>query len=114
MLPRANRLKGNESYAHIKRRGLFYKNPDIKMGVVNRKDNDPSKFGIIVSKRISKRAVLRNRIKRMLREIIRGNLKKIKSGSDILVIANSDLSGLGSRYLERQFMSLAKKANILK
>lgn len=114
MLPRVNRLKGNGLYVHIKKRGVFYKSTDIKMGVLGREDKDPSRFGVIVSKKISKKAVLRNRIKRVLREMIRNNLKKIKPGSDILVIAGSDLLGLGNEELERQFISLVKRANILK
>ena len=114
MLPRVNRLKGNESYVHVKRTGFFYKSIDIKVGVVGRGDNNPSRFGIIVSKKVSKKAVLRNRVKRVLREVIRKNLKKIKPGSDILIIANSDLANSESGDLEKQFVGLAKKANILK
>lgn len=114
MLPRINRLKGNESHIYIKRRGVFFNEIGIKMGLVDRGDRYPSRFGIIVSKKISKKAVLRNRIKRMLREVIKNSLKKIRAGSDILIIANPRLTEIGSGELERQFISLARRANILK
>lgn len=46
-----------------------------------------SRFTIIVSSKISKKAVIRNRIKRRLREIIRLNILKIKPGHDFIIIA---------------------------
>ena len=46
-----------------------------------------SRFTIVVSSKISKKSVIRNRIKRRLREIIRLNILKIKPGYDFIVIA---------------------------
>lgn len=45
-----------------------------------------SRFGFIVSKKIDKRAVVRNKIKRILRSCAEKNLKKIKPGFDFLLI----------------------------
>jgi len=47
-----------------------------------------SRFGFIVSSKVSKKAVVRNKIKRRLREIIRLNLSRIKSGYDFIIIAS--------------------------
>ena len=46
-----------------------------------------NRFGIVVSKKIDKRAVVRNRIKRMLREILVGLNSEMTPGHDILFIA---------------------------
>ena len=46
-----------------------------------------SRFTVIVSSKISKKAVIRNRIKRRLKEIIRLNILKIKPGYNFIVIA---------------------------
>lgn len=46
-----------------------------------------SKFTVIVSSKISKKAVIRNKIRRRLREITRLNILKIKSGHNFIVIA---------------------------
>ncbi len=43
------------------------------------------RFGVLVSKKLSKKAVLRNKIKRRLREITRANLEKLV-GLDLVFI----------------------------
>ena len=50
-----------------------------------------SRFGIIVSAKISKKAVVRNKIKRQIREIIRLDLENIKSGQDVAIVVLSPI-----------------------
>lgn len=45
-----------------------------------------SRFGFVVSKKIDKRAVVRNKSKRFFRSYIEENLDKIKPGHDFLFI----------------------------
>ncbi len=45
-----------------------------------------SRFGFVVSKKIDKRAVARNKAKRFFRAYIEENLEKIKPGYDFLFI----------------------------
>lgn len=45
-----------------------------------------SRFGFVVSKKIDKRAVVRNKAKRFFRSYIEENLEKIKPGRDFLFI----------------------------
>ncbi len=53
------------------------------------KNNNPfSRIGIVTSKKVG-RAVVRNKIKRRLREIVRLNISKIPSGYDIVVVSKS-------------------------
>lgn len=47
-----------------------------------------SRFAFIVSAKIDKKAVARNKIKRRLREIVRKNLSRIRKGYDFIVIAS--------------------------
>lgn len=64
---------------------IFYSQNIILKAVKN--DLEYSRFGIIVSTKVSKRAVDRNKIKRRIREILRINYNNIKQGIDVLVIA---------------------------
>jgi ribonuclease P protein component len=50
-----------------------------------------SRFGFVVSKKIDKRAVVRNRVKRQIRVCIETNLDKIATGYDLLFVLKKPL-----------------------
>ena len=52
-----------------------------------------NRFGVIVSKKIDKRAVVRNRIKRLIHSIIEEVYKKMKYGNDILILVRNNSVG---------------------
>lgn len=55
-------------------------------------ETDPARLGLAVSRRVDKRAVQRNRIKRLIRESFRHN-KQAVAGLDLVVIARPAASG---------------------
>jgi ribonuclease P protein component len=63
--------------------------------VLKEKENGLSvnRFGIVVSKKIDKRAVARNRIKRFFRQILSELNENIKPGHDILLIVKKNITG---------------------
>ena len=72
---------------------------------------DASRFGIIVSKRVGKKAVVRNRVKRLLREVLR--LTPIQSGWDVIVIARPLAAEAGYREIEAGILGLLNRAGLL-
>ena len=69
-----------------------------------------SRYGLIVSKRVGK-AVVRNRIKRLLREILR--LAPIKPGWDIIFIARPVAASTKYAELKESVESLLSRAQLL-
>ncbi len=67
---------------------------------------DNNRFGIIVSKKISKKAVIRNKIKRRLREIIKQ--AHIKSGFDIVIITKPEIIDKNYQEIKNDFENLFK------
>lgn len=70
---------------------------------------DYTRYGISVSKRIGN-AVVRNRVKRVLREILR--LKDLNPGWDIVMIARSPTSGGDYALLSKSVSNLLSRAGI--
>ena len=76
MLPKQYRLKKRVAFKATYRTGISYHKDGITLFCgKKKKDNTPTKFGFVVSKKIHKRAVKRNRIKRLLRESLRLYIK---------------------------------------
>ena len=69
-----------------------------------------SKYGISVSKRVGK-AVVRNRVKRLLREILR--VTQLKSGWDIILIARPAAGRADYLSLEKSVSDLLSRARLL-
>ena len=77
MLPKQYRLKKKAAFSATYRTNTVFRKHGIVVfcGKV-KKDNFFTKIGFVVSKKIHKRAVKRNRIKRLMRESIRLYIKK--------------------------------------
>jgi ribonuclease P protein component len=73
-------------------------------------DLDLSRYGFSVTKRVGK-AVQRNRVKRLLREIMR--IQTLRSGWDIVFIARSSVVESGYHELESTVTGLLKRARLL-
>jgi ribonuclease P protein component len=71
---------------------------------------DLYRYGISINKRIGK-AVVRNRIKRKLREILR--LSTLASGWDLVLIVRNPAAESDYQQLERSVIGLLSRANIL-
>jgi ribonuclease P protein component len=72
-----------------------------------------ARAGFIVSKKVCKKAVERNRAKRLMREVFRLNKHRLKP-VDIVFIARKGIKGKKFQDVEKDFLKLAKKAGILR
>ncbi|MCD4694496.1 ribonuclease P protein component [bacterium] len=86
MFKKENRLTKKKDFDNIfkKGRSVFNKVLGLKV-IIN--DLDINRFGVIVSNKISKRAIERNKIKRRIREVLKKEEPVLKKGYDIVVIA---------------------------
>jgi ribonuclease P protein component len=70
------------------------------------------RVGFVVSKRVSKRAVDRNYIKRLLSEAMRAFLPTLPSGLDIVVSARQKANMVDLRTLEQDMLTLLRRAHL--
>ena len=117
MLPFKNRLTKKKDFEFVFRFGERYYAPSgINMYIKEKGNrNDGSRFGFIVSKKVSKKAVNRNKLKRWLRDIVKVNLSKISNSFDVVVVLNPKLfkSDASFQKIRDDLESLFFKAGIL-
>lgn len=113
VLQRRYRLIGKKDFQKVFKKGRGLKEDFLFLKMV--KNNLTKKrFGFIVSGKISKKATLRNKIKRRLRELIRRKVEKIKEGVDVVLIALPGLEKKGFWQIGEILDNLLKKASVLK
>ena len=112
MLPRENRLKQKKDLEKVLKTGKGFRE-DFLILKLRENNLKESRFAFIVSQKISKRATLRNKIRRRLGEIIKMKFKKVKKGVDGLFIACPGLEKKDFWETEATMEKLFKKAGII-
>ena len=102
MLPKENRLKKRSAFTATYKTGKSFHCDGVTVFCGREKKNDsPTKVGFVVSKKVHKRAVKRNRIRRLMRESFRLVLKEgFESRYMSLVFTAS------SRLLDKDFVQV--------
>jgi ribonuclease P protein component len=91
MLAKENRLTNKADFEKVRQNGRFIRTPFFSISFLDRGDEKPSRFGFIVSKKVSTKANVRNKVKRKLREMVFKYLKCVKKGDDFVVVAKSGI-----------------------
>src|SRR6266436_2329937 len=108
MLQQENRLSKKSDFENVKQSGRFISSKDFTISFLNRKDKEEPRIGFIVSKKISTKAHERNRVKRILREIIRKNLGLVKDGVDCVIIVKPSILHASHVTLEKEIKDVIK------
>lgn len=89
MLPRAHRLTAAKDFARILGKGRPFRATGLMMKVV-RNDLDVSRVGFVVSTKVSKKAVIRNKLKRRMRDHMRKVIAVLPPGLDVVFVARPE------------------------
>lgn len=89
MLPKENRLRLSRDFKKVYNRGRSYVHPSMVLYVLRTNGTD-LRIGFSVSKKLGV-AVVRNRIKRRLREASRSIIAELDGGADIVVVGRSGI-----------------------
>jgi ribonuclease P protein component len=105
-LPKANRLKHRKDFNAVYQRGLRRNSAHLALralhcsklplskqavgqGLTLESSKPPSQIGISISRKVSKLAVVRNRIKRQIRAALRQLLPRLAPGWKLVIVVRS-------------------------
>jgi len=71
------------------------------------------RFGVTVSRKVDKRAVIRNKIRRRVKEVFRLNQHKIKGPIDIVIIARTNALKCTLKEAEKEILSALRQHGFL-
>jgi ribonuclease P protein component len=91
MLASQYRLKSKERIEEIKHKGNVLQSENFGVACLKKDDEECPRFGFVVSTKISKLAVHRNRINRSLHEGVRRVLKIVPNNFDFVFLAKKSI-----------------------
>lgn len=131
-LPKANRLKHRKEFSAVFRQGMRRTGANLILRVLKQSNTanrnqpsrnqlsssiasaiPPSRIGISVSQKVSKRAVIRNRIKRLLRAAFRQLLPQIEAGVLLVVVVKPEARQCEYQQFLQELEQLLAEAEVL-
>jgi ribonuclease P protein component len=113
VLAKENRLKKKTDFDFVFNKGKGLKKDFLFLKSV--KNNlSITRFGFIVSKKVSNRAVVRNKARRRMSKVAQENLPKIKKGMDIVIVAGPQIKDKEFKEIKEKQEDLFLKSGLIK
>jgi ribonuclease P protein component len=110
--PKTRRLIRSQEFDRVKRNGSAVRGKFMVLDILAVQNSGSSRIGFITSRHLGN-AVVRNRVRRQLREIVRKNQADLRADFWIVIIARRDAATASYRVLKDEWLRLAKRASIL-
>lgn len=111
MLSKKYRVKKFKDFEELFDKGDFKSASSFYIKYV-KNNEEYSKISVVVPKKVAKLAVVRNRIKRQLSEIIRLKYKELKPGYNILLVCKPNVLQMQYGQLDREWDYLMEKSEL--
>ncbi|ADI00807.1 ribonuclease P protein component [Salisediminibacterium selenitireducens] len=111
-MKKEHRLRKNEDFQTVFKHGKSVANRQFVVYTFDRNDQDPSRFGLSISKKIGN-AVTRNRIKRLVKEVIRHQLDHLPLGQDVVIIARKPVATMDFHDVNKSIHHVFRVAGLM-
>lgn len=111
MLPKDQRLRSKKDFSKVYRLGHHYQDKFLKL-IVYKNDDEQQLVGFVVSKKVNKQAVKRNRIKRQLREAYRLHQGGLSQGLKMIFVAKHKTNHVDFAQLVKSMNQLLQLASV--
>ena len=112
MLPRPVRITRRADWDRLHRRGTAVHSRALVMKF-QETHRPQTRFGFIVGVKVSKRATIRNQVKRRLRAFVARERPTVKAGYDIIMIARTPSATTPPAELQQTIRMLLHRAHLL-
>lgn len=100
MLPKKHRIN-RKLFEEVVKKGKSFFSPYLSLKIAPTIENQ-SRFAFVVSSKVSKKAVERNKIKRRARSIVQKNLSKIKKQINAIIFFKKGAEKMTFQELEKE------------
>ncbi|GAA0608412.1 ribonuclease P protein component [Virgibacillus siamensis] len=107
------RIKDNKEFQYVFKHGKSFANRQLVIYYIKRQDQDHFRVGLSVGKKIGN-AVIRNRIKRYLRQSLHELDDRMLRGYDIVVIARQPTKKMNFHKVKKSLIHVLSKERLLK
>jgi ribonuclease P protein component len=107
------RLKLSREFDRVRSEGHTMRGSLLMLGVLQLGSDAGLRVGFVTSRRVGG-AVVRNRVRRRLREIVRRHQDTLVNGLWLVVVARPASARATSAWLEEEWLRLARRASILR
>lgn len=115
MIPASLRFHGHNSLRYVYANGKAVRSPQLTIKWSKNTHRTTSRISVVVSKKVLKGAIGRNRIRRRLYEYMRLNEPRLKENFDlVLIVTSPELRTLPATELSAQLEQLFTKADLYK
>lgn len=112
-MQRRHRLRNRRDFRRVFKYGQSTANRHFVVYVMRKKEDTPVRIGISISKKVAKLAVDRNRVKRLVKEIVRNRITQLSPGQDLVIIARNASVHLDYTQTEQSLVHLFEKARLI-
>ncbi|MBW4467691.1 MAG: ribonuclease P protein component [Pegethrix bostrychoides GSE-TBD4-15B] len=123
-LPKAHRLRHRQDFNAVYQVGSRQSSPNLALRALRLKPtikasltlepaNAPTQIGISISQKVSKRAVIRNRIKRQLKASFRALLPQVAAGWQLVVVVKPSATQCSYEQFLQELEQLLCRAKVI-
>ena len=112
LCPKTRRLTLTSQFARVRSEGQNVRGRLLILGFLRAERTERFQAGFVTSKRIGG-AVVRNRVRRRLRDVVRTQQGRLREGFWFVVIARPAAARASYRALKDEWLRLAERASIL-
>jgi ribonuclease P protein component len=109
---KTKRLVRPVEFGRVKSEGITHRGRTLVLGVLVMEDEKSFRVGFVTSKRLGG-AVVRNRVRRRLRDVVRTQQGRLREGFWFVVVARPAAARASYRALKDEWLHLAERASIL-